>query len=71
MPVVGQCRQIINDLVVGRLCALEGVIGVLTPGAAADVVVSDVNPLEQLALLAEPDAVAAVVARGRIVVDAT
>ncbi len=52
-----------------RLCGLEGVIGVLAPGAAADIVVSDVDPLTNLARFAEPGAVAAVVARGRPVVD--
>jgi len=54
-----------------RLCGLEGEIGVLAPGASADVVVTDVDPLANLAGLAEPDAVVAVVARGRIVTDAT
>jgi len=54
-----------------RLCGLEGVIGVLAPGSAADVVISDVDPLTNLAGLAEADAVAAVLARGRVIVDAT
>jgi imidazolonepropionase-like amidohydrolase len=52
-----------------RLCGLEGHIGVLVPGAAADVVVTAVDPLDQLARLAEPGAVSAVVARGRVLVD--
>jgi len=39
-----------------RLCQMEGQIGTLTPGAFADVVVSRVNPLDDLAALAEPDA---------------
>lgn len=55
-----------------RLCGLTGTIGVLQPGAAADVVVCSVNPLENLAALAEPDAtLRAVVARGRVFVDRT
>jgi len=55
-----------------RLCHLEGSVGVLTPGASADVVVSAVNPLENLAALADPDAVlSAVIARGRVIVDRT
>ena len=55
-----------------RLCRLEGSIGELTPGASADVVVSTVNPLENLPALADPDAVlSAVVAQGRIIVDRT
>lgn len=53
-----------------RLCHLEGSIGVLAEGASADVVVADVNPLDNLAALADPDAtIAAVVARGRVMVD--
>ena len=49
-----------------RLCHLEGEIGVLTPGASADVVVLDVDPLDGLAALAEPDAVIRhVIARGQ------
>lgn len=39
-----------------KLCKLEGQIGVVAPGAFADLVVSRVNPLEDLAGLAEPDA---------------
>ena len=39
-----------------RLCKMDGEIGVVTPGAFADLVVSRVNPLEDLAGLAEPDA---------------
>ena len=55
-----------------RLCGREGSIGVLAPGASADVVVTEVNPLEKLAALADPDAVlGAVVARGRVIVDRT
>lgn len=39
-----------------KLCRLEGRVGVLAPGAFADVVVSRVNPIDDLAGLAEPDA---------------
>ena len=39
-----------------KLCMLEGQVGVVQPGAFADLVVARVNPLEQLAALAEPDA---------------
>jgi imidazolonepropionase-like amidohydrolase len=53
-----------------RLCRLEGQIGVLAPGAAADVVITDVDPLDNLAALADPErALKAVVCRGRLVVD--
>ncbi len=53
-----------------RLCGLEGRIGVLRPGAFADVVVTDVDPLASLAGLATPEkALAAVICRGQIAVD--
>lgn len=49
-----------------RLCQMEGEIGVLTPGAYADVVVSRVDPLDDLASLAHPDAnIAHVIQNGR------
>ncbi len=53
-----------------RLCGLEGRVGTLAPGAFGDVVVTDVDPLEDLAGLAEPEAaLSAVVQGGRVVVD--
>lgn len=53
-----------------RLCGLTGSIGVLSPGAFADVVVSNVDPLANLAGLADPEeSLAAVVSRGRTMVD--
>jgi len=39
-----------------KLCQMEGEIGTVTAGAYADLVVSRVNPLEDLAALSEPDA---------------
>ena len=49
-----------------RLCQMEGEIGVLAPGAYADVVVSRVNPLDDLPSLAHPDAnIAHVIQNGR------
>jgi len=39
-----------------KLCKMEGEIGTVTPGAYADLVVSRVNPLQDLAGLSEPDA---------------
>ena len=55
-----------------RLCHLEGKIGRLAPGTSADVVVSEVDPLANLAGLADPDvALAAVVSRGRVMLDRT
>ena len=55
-----------------RLCGLEGEVGELTPGASADVVVADVDPLANLAGLSDPDAsIVAIVARGRVIIDRT
>ncbi len=55
-----------------RLCRAEGRIGRLESGYSADVVISNVDPLANLAGLAEPDAaLAAVVRRGGIVFDRT
>lgn len=51
-----------------RLCGLEGQIGTLTPGASADIVLSDVDPLRDLAALARPETVLPLVIRqGEIV----
>ncbi len=53
-----------------RLCHLEGQVGTLAPGAFGDVVVSRVNPLEDLATFADPSvAFTHVIQGGRIVVD--
>ena len=53
-----------------RLCGLEGRVGTLAPGAFGDAVVTEVDPLEELAALAEPEAaLSAVVQGGRVVVD--
>jgi imidazolonepropionase-like amidohydrolase len=49
-----------------RLCHLEGRAGAVAPGHAADLVISEVDPLEQLADLAEPDSVlSAIICGGR------
>jgi imidazolonepropionase-like amidohydrolase len=51
-----------------RLCRLEGEIGRVIPGAFADLVVTDVDPLEELAALAEPEKhLVAIIAEGRLV----
>jgi len=53
-----------------RLCDLVGKIGTVSPGAHGDLVVTDVDPLEDLAALADPEAaLAAVVQGGRPIVD--
>ncbi len=49
-----------------RLCRLEGRIGAVAPGYRADVLVCEADPVEQIADLAEPDAVlSTIIARGR------
>ena len=53
-----------------RLCDLVGKVGTVSPGAYGDLVVTDVDPLEDLAALADPEAaLAAVVQGGRPIVD--
>lgn len=48
-----------------RLCRMEGKIGTFAQGALADIVLTRVNPLENIAALAAEDAVAQVFHRGR------
>lgn len=53
-----------------RLCGLEREVGRLIPGASADVVIGNVDPLADLAAYSRPEeTLAAVVCRGRVVVD--
>ncbi len=53
-----------------QLCHLEGRIGVVAPGAFGDVVISDVDPLADLAAFAQHQtALTHVVQAGRVVVD--
>jgi len=39
-----------------RLLRMEGQVGVVTPGARADLLVVDTNPLDDISVLADPDA---------------
>jgi imidazolonepropionase-like amidohydrolase len=49
-----------------RLCQLEGEIGLIVPGALADLVVTDVDPLDDLAALADPEkTLSVIIARGQ------
>lgn len=49
-----------------RLCGLEGEIGQLVAGAFADLVVTEVDPLEDLAALADPEkTLSVIVSRGK------
>lgn len=53
-----------------KLCGLEGEVGRIAPGMAADIVVTKVDPLAKLGELDDPErAIDAVVARGEVVVD--
>lgn len=53
-----------------RLCHLEGLVGTVAPGAYGDVVVSRVNPLDDLASFADPaSAITHVIQGGRVVVE--
>ncbi|MFK7917742.1 MAG: amidohydrolase family protein [Ilumatobacter sp.] len=57
-------------LVNARLCHLEGRIGVLAPGAFGDVVISNVDPLDDLAGFAQHEsALSHVIQHGTLVVD--
>ncbi len=47
-----------------QLCDLEGNVGTVSPGAYGDLVVTDVDPLENLAALADPEATLAAVVQG-------
>ena len=47
-----------------QLCDLEGNVGTVSPGAYGDLVVTDVDPLENLAALADPEAALAAVVQG-------
>ncbi len=51
-----------------KLCHLEGKIGTVTPGAYGDIVVSRVNPLEDLNAFANPSAALTCVIQGGAVV---
>ena len=53
-----------------KLCHLEGKIGTLSPGAFGDVVVSNVDPLEDIDAFAQPEtAFTHVIQGGDVVVD--
>ena len=53
-----------------RLCHLDGQIGTLAPGAIGDVLVSNVNPLEDLVAFSDPaTALVNVIQAGQVVVD--
>jgi len=53
--------------IAAELVGMEGLIGVIAPGAFADLLVLDNNPLEDISILAEPEkSVQMVVTRGRI-----
>jgi imidazolonepropionase-like amidohydrolase len=51
-----------------KLCGMEGRVGTISRGAFADIVVTPVNPLDDLAALAEPDANVSAIMKGGIMV---
>jgi imidazolonepropionase-like amidohydrolase len=51
-----------------RLCGLEGKVGLIQPGAQADLLISEVNPIDDLRRLGDPEAnLSAIVLRGQVV----
>ena len=55
-----------------RLCRLESRIGVLRPGAFGDIVISDVDPIDDITAFANHQtALSHVIQNGRVVVDRT
>jgi imidazolonepropionase-like amidohydrolase len=67
-PAVDVLRSVYQVNV--RLCGLEGQVGVLAPGASADVLIARADPLRDLAAFARPEeTLEVVVCRGRTVVD--
>lgn len=67
-PAVDVLRSVYQVNV--RLCGLEGQVGVLTPGASADVLIARADPLRDLAAYSRPEeTLEMVVCRGRSVVD--
>ncbi len=54
-------------LTAARLLRLEGQVGVITPGAFADLLVLDGNPLEDISVLTEPEQrLRLIMSRGRV-----
>ena len=57
-------------IVNAQLCHLEGRIGVLQPGACGDIVISNVDPIDDIAAFAQPEtALSHVIQNGNLVVD--
>lgn len=54
-----------------RMCRLDDEAGSVRPGLQADLVLTDVDPLTDIAALGEPDVIRAVVQGGRVVKDLT
>ncbi len=51
-----------------RLCGLEGKIGLIEPGAYADLLLSEVNPIEDLSRLSEPESnLSVIINAGKVV----
>ena len=64
-------REIIASAtsVAARLLRMEGQIGVIAPGACADLIVVDRNPLDDIAVLADPQRHLSLIMRGGRIVE--
>ncbi|MEK8145005.1 amidohydrolase family protein [Streptomyces sp. M10(2022)] len=52
-----------------ELCGIDDVTGTLETGKAADLVITDIDPLTDIAALGDPCHIQAVVKEGRIAID--
>ncbi|MFD4562104.1 amidohydrolase family protein [Streptomyces sp. NPDC058469] len=57
--------------VAARMCRLDDEVGAVRSGLRADLVLTDVDPLTDIAALGEPDAIRTVIQGGRVVKDMT
>jgi len=64
-PAADVLRSIYDTNV--RLCGLEGQVGRVEPGYAADLIISDADPIQNLAKLADPAVISTVIKAGDIV----
>ena len=71
---VQSAKEILHSMwtVNAQLCWMEGLIGVITPEAHGDLVISTINPLDDLRAFADHErALTHVIQAGRVIVDRT
>lgn len=71
---VQSAKEILHSMwtVNAQLCRMEGLIGVITPEAHGDLVISTINPLDDLRAFADHErALTHVIQAGRVIVDRT